>query len=280
MMGNQGKFDEAKAYAQQGELFFDDGRELELLDYILSRDDIDDIRGSPRKVLAAIDTFGRQRYLMNVGECKGNIVAELISDTKPEIMVELGAYVGYSAILFADAVRAAGGKQYFCLEHNPQFAAITNKLTDLAGLGSFVTVLVGDSSDLLVELKTTSAVTQIDVLFLDHHKPLYLRDLKLCEELGFIKPGAIIVADNVIKPGNPPYLGYVRSSVDQKKQLLSAQIAAKSVRDVPGGGTETFSSMAGEARGNPGLVYESQLVKSVEPTGIPVCFEQDRIVKR
>ncbi|TWU71427.1 hypothetical protein ED733_001942 [Metarhizium rileyi] len=272
-----GTFDEDKAYARQEDVYFDDGREDELLKYILSRDDIRDLEGSPHKVLAAIDSFGTQRYLMNVGQCKGEIVTDLISRAKPKTMVELGGYVGYSAILFADAVRAAGGKRYFCLEHNPRFASIISKLTDLAGLGDMVTVLVGDSGDSLGQLKSQGTMTHIDVLFLDHHKPLYLRDLKLCEELGFIQPGTILAADNVIKPGNPPYLEYVRSSVEQKKQALSCSNATptqgEANRECASVGSETCSREAGQGHGRPALVYESQLVRSFEPTGVPDGIE-------
>ena len=37
---------------------------------------------------------------------------------------------------------------------------------------------------------------RIDLLFLDHYKPAYTRDLKLCEELGLVAQGSIYVADN------------------------------------------------------------------------------------
>ena len=82
------KFDQAKAYVEQPEKFFDDGRETELLQYIYDRPDIDAIRGSPRKVLTAIDEYARsQKYLMNVGEDKGKIVTDLVEQVKPKIMV-------------------------------------------------------------------------------------------------------------------------------------------------------------------------------------------------
>ena len=56
---------------------------------------IEDIRGSPQHVLKAIDEYGRtKKYLMNVGDDKGRIVADLIAERKPEVMVELGGYVG------------------------------------------------------------------------------------------------------------------------------------------------------------------------------------------
>lgn len=82
------EFDQSKAYAEQEEVFFDDGRELELLHFVYGKPDIEEIRGNPQKVLAAIDEFARtKKYLMNVGEDKGKIVTELISEVKPETMV-------------------------------------------------------------------------------------------------------------------------------------------------------------------------------------------------
>lgn len=189
--------------------------------------------------------------------------------------VELGGYVGYSAILFADAVRAAGGKQYFCLEHNAEFASIIRTLSDLAGLADLVTVMTGDSSDSLRLLKTRGLFTQIDLLFLDHYKPLYLRDLKLCEDLGFIRPGSTLAADNVIKPGNPPYLEYVRCTAEQKrKKNLASDGQAWSAGDES---RETGGNDGG-IRGNPSLIYESSLIESFEPTGVPDGVEISRCV--
>jgi len=83
-------FDEKKAYVPQEEktAFFDDGREIELLHYIYSHPNLDDIRDSPERVLEAIDEYGRtKKYLMNVGEDKGRIVCDLIKEVKPKTMV-------------------------------------------------------------------------------------------------------------------------------------------------------------------------------------------------
>lgn len=81
-------FDASKAYAAQEEVFFDDGREAELLDFVYGKPDVEEIRGSPQRVLAAIDEFGQtKKYLMNVGEIKGKIVTDMIRDVKPKTMV-------------------------------------------------------------------------------------------------------------------------------------------------------------------------------------------------
>lgn len=48
---------------------------------------------------------------------------------------------------------------------------------------------------------------------------MYLRDFKLLEELGLITSGTMIVADNVIIPGAPGYLEYVRNNPNYKTTL-------------------------------------------------------------
>lgn len=82
-------FDQSKAYVtQEDDVYFDDGREIELLHFIYSKTNIDEIRGSPEKVIQAIDEYGRtKKYLMTVGEDKGKIVTDLIREVKPKIMV-------------------------------------------------------------------------------------------------------------------------------------------------------------------------------------------------
>ncbi|KAI1621984.1 catechol O-methyltransferase [Exophiala viscosa] len=272
------EFDSSKQYQEQEETFFDDGREIELLHFVYSKSDVESIRGSPTKVLAAIDEYARtKKYLMNVGEDKGRIVADLIAEVKPQVMVELGGYIGYSCILFGDAVRKAGGQRYFSLERNPEFAAVIASLVDLAGLSDIVKVVVGSSDVSIKRLHSSGSLKHIDLMFLDHYKPAYTTDLKLCEELGMITAGTVMAADNVITPGNPPYLEYVRSTVQQKKNANKANGTVNGVDNRFADKTaKQYAKREGEAKldetrtGNPLLVYESNLVNSFEPTGVPV----------
>jgi catechol O-methyltransferase len=41
---------------------------------------------------------------------------------------------------------------------------------------------------------------------------MYLPDLKVILESNFLAPAAVVVADNVIFPGAPEYLEYIRAS--------------------------------------------------------------------
>jgi catechol O-methyltransferase len=190
------------------------------------------------------------------------------------IQVELGGYVGYSTLLFANAVRKAGGTNYYSLERNPEFAAVITSLLDLSGLSSIARVIVGPSDAGLARLHKNGTIKKIDLMFLDHYKPAYTNDLKLCERLGLVGPGSVLAADNVIKPGNPPYLAYVRSSVAEKRAAKGQNGDKDGFADRT---AKQYLKREGEEKlneeeGDPNLVYESQLVHSFEPTGVPVSL--------
>jgi catechol O-methyltransferase len=242
------------------------------VEFVLSQKEI---RGVPEKVLQAIDQFGRtKKYLMNVGEDKGKIVTNLIGEVKPSTMIELGGYCGYSTILFSSAVREAGGSKYYSLERSPKFAKNIETLVEFAGLSDLVEVVVGPSNEGLKKLYDAGKLEQIDMMFLDHYKPAYTTDLKLCEELGLIKKGTVLAADNVIKPGNPPYLEYVRSTVQEKKARLTQEGKADT-DNFPGRSATQYGSVEKlntTVKGNPNLVYLSKLVNGWEPSGVPVSL--------
>ena len=261
---------------------FDDGREVELLHFIYGHESISEFQNSPSQILKAIDEFSRtKRYLMNVGEDKGRIVTDLIAEIKPQVMVELGGYIGYSTLLFGDAVRKAGGKMFFSLERNPEFAAVILSLVDLAGLSDIVKVVVGSSAESIGRLYANGTLGHIDLMFLDHYKPCYITDLKLCEKLRLVIPGTVLAADNVIKPGNPPYLAYVRKSVQEKRDEYEKGCEEENTEDFanlfPNRYKNQYAKREGvekivDVKGNPNLIYESRLIHSFEPTGIPVSF--------
>jgi catechol O-methyltransferase len=155
---------------------------------------------------------------------------------------------------------------------NPEFAAVIMSLVDLAGLSDIVKVVVGKSDASIARLYHEGLLKDIDLMFLDHYKPAYATDLKLCEELGLITPGSVLAADNVIYPGNPPYLEYVRKSVEEKRKSAGE---TRRPETVPDRTLNQYKERYGEMRfnqsaGNPSLVYESKLVHSFEPTGEPV----------
>ncbi|RAK95024.1 O-methyltransferase [Aspergillus ibericus CBS 121593] len=248
-------------YKPEERIFHNDGREQALLEYIQSHPSYNEMHGDPEKILAAIDEFGRERdFLMNVGQSKGAIVVKMIKDRNPRIMVELGGYVGYSAILFGDALKRAGGEKYISLELNPVFAAISDILIRLAGLEDTVEIMVGPCRESLRALKETYPHGGLDMIFLDHFKVQYVNDLKLCEELRLVAPGTTVLADNVISPGNPAYLEYVRLSAEKKAEYARRP-------------SFEGDRLGDYSIGDPCLIYDTLTVHGLEVTGVPDAVE-------
>ena len=122
-------------------------------------------------------------------------------------------------------------------------------LVDLAGLDDTVKVIVGPSGDSINRLHADGTLQHIDLMFLDHYKPAYTSDLKLYEHLGLVTPSSVLAADNVIKPGNPPYLEYVRSSVARgSESSMKRKTPTGSSRQSLRNGLETDTSIEKEKR--------------------------------
>ncbi|XP_076404605.1 catechol O-methyltransferase-like isoform X1 [Peromyscus maniculatus bairdii] len=167
--------------------------------------------GDPQSILDAIDTYcSEKEWAMNVGASKGEILDAVIREYKPLLVLELGAYCGYSATRIARLLPPGG--RLLTMEMNPDYAAITRQMLSLAGLQDQVTILIGASQDLIPQLKTKYDVDTLDMVFLDHWKDRYLPDTRLLEECGLLRKGTVLLADNVIVPGAPDFLEYVRGS--------------------------------------------------------------------
>ncbi|KAJ3217973.1 hypothetical protein HK099_005283 [Clydaea vesicula] len=184
-------------------------REQSCLEYVKANA----IKNNPKSVLDAIDKFCYDvKGMMNVGDDKGPIVDGLIFKHKPKVMVELGGYVGYSAIRFGIALSSINpDAKYFSFELNPEYVSIMKELIELSGLKN-ITVVTGAFASNFQKLKTDFGVDTVDFFFLDHWKDAYLSDIKLIEKEGLLHDDSVVVADNVIYPGAPEYLEYVRGN--------------------------------------------------------------------
>ncbi|CAK9442325.1 uncharacterized protein LODBEIA_P60680 [Lodderomyces beijingensis] len=196
-------------------------KEQKFHQYILNlpKEKKDAIRGKPREVLKVIDDY--PEWFMDIGPEKGKFIVEEIRKKKPKVMIELGGYLGYSAVLFGNELLETPEAKYYSFEANPEFAKIATDVISLAGLSNKIEIIVGKASYTLVNLKERlsgkSGFKPLDFIFIDHWKDLYVPDFRELETLNFIAPGTVIAADNVITPGAPEYIKYVRLSPEEKK---------------------------------------------------------------
>jgi catechol O-methyltransferase len=181
--------------------------------FILNHPHFDEIKGLPKRLLQAIDEFSAtEQFLISIGGHKSKVISSVVEREKPNVIVELGGYMGYSAILFAETMRNTGQPFHvWSLELEPFFASIAEKLIDIAGLSEYISVVVGTAEEALTRLHREGDLTKVDFLFLDHVEKLYKHDFEVARSLDLLRKGTVVVADNVIRPGAPEYRQFVRS---------------------------------------------------------------------
>jgi catechol O-methyltransferase len=202
-----------------------DGREEECARWVLSRARAGDIDAA----IAAIDEFAyRKKFLINVGDEKGAILDGAIERAKARRVMELGAYVGYSALRIARALPADG--KLVSVELNAANADIARRILAHAGAGDRVTVVVGSLGDggaTIERLRREIGPGELDLVFIDHAKDAYLPDLERILAAGWLHRGSVVVADNVGFPGAPEYRAYMEAEEGKRWRTRAHQTHAE-----------------------------------------------------
>lgn len=171
-------------------------------------------------VIEVIDDFARHTsFLMNVGDEKGLLLDDAISRARPLRLLELGTYCGYSALRTARVMPP--GARLYSVESSPANAAVAQRIWEVAGVADRITSVVGSLGDggaTMDRLASEHGFSSgsVDFVFLDHAKEAYLTDLLRIEGAGWLHPGSVVVADNVVMPGAPDYLAYMRGEEGRK----------------------------------------------------------------
>ncbi|XP_053327179.1 catechol O-methyltransferase-like isoform X1 [Spea bombifrons] len=184
----------------------DQSKEQRILDFVLQNA----VRGDPQNVVDTIDEYcTHKEWAMNVGDEKGLILDKVVIEAEPSVVLELGTYCGYSAVRIARLLKP--GARLFTAEMNPIHAAVAKQIIEFAGVQDMVQVIEGSTADIIPALKEKYQVDTLDFVFVDHWKDRYLIDTKLLEECQLLRKGSVLLADNVVYPGIPDFLEYVRT---------------------------------------------------------------------
>ena len=216
-----------------------------ILDKILKRDEISQSvksyifenakQSDPDSILKAMDDFAKnKRFLMNIGNEKGLLLTEELKKLGKNILIlELGCFCGYSAILMAKNLGNAG--KVVSLEVNRTYAKNASEIINFAGLKDKITIIEGSSDKIIGTLRY-----RFDLVLLDHWKNLYKRDLMAIEKRGLLKNGSIIFADNVGKfisalvgkrDESNNYLDYVRNNNKYKNKNIKTFLEYSKAED-------------------------------------------------
>ncbi|WP_416966677.1 O-methyltransferase [Streptomyces sp. 4F14] len=140
---------------------------------------------------------------MPVSARGGELLYNLVRAVRPATVVEFGMSFGISTLYLAAAVRDNGTGRVITTELSKDKIAATRRTFTETGLDDLITVLEGDARDTLRSLDDPA-----DFVLLDGWKELCLPVLRLLEPR--LRPGTLVVADDVDLSGLRPYLDYVR----------------------------------------------------------------------
>lgn len=144
----------------------------------------------------------------------------LLKKFNPSSVLEIGTAIGYSTLLLAEAVGEGGTVS--SLEIDEKRIEKAKKFIQQSEYGGRIRLYKGDAQSILEKLqergdlpdedlfycgreKKEGKGTPFDLVFLDGPKGQYLRQLQAV--LPFLRPGSVILADNVL------FRGYVRGGV-------------------------------------------------------------------
>jgi predicted O-methyltransferase YrrM len=129
---------------------------------------------------------------MVTGHWQGQILKMISSMIKPQAVLEIGTFTGYSAICFAKGLAPEG--HIHTIEINDEIVHIPEKYFTRAGISDKVTIHIGDALEIIPTLNV-----MFDLVFIDGDKSQYLDYYHIVFDK--VKPGGYILADNILWNG-------------------------------------------------------------------------------
>jgi len=129
---------------------------------------------------------------MQVDRVEGQFLKMLVRLTRSRFILEVGSFTGYSALMMAEALPDDG--RLITCEIDPKSEAIARRYFAESADGHKIDLRMGPA---LETIKTLSP--PIDLVFIDADKANYSNYYEAT--LPLVKPGGLIVADNVLWSG-------------------------------------------------------------------------------
>jgi predicted O-methyltransferase YrrM len=126
------------------------------------------------------------------GHLQGRLLSMLSHMIKPDLILEIGTYTGYSAICLAEGLSKNG--HLHTIDINDELATLVNLSVKKSGLESKITAHYGDAIKIIPSLSGP-----FDLVFIDADKINYTNYYDLIFQK--VKIGGYMIADNVLWDG-------------------------------------------------------------------------------
>lgn len=126
------------------------------------------------------------------GFFQGRVLSMLSHMIRPNVVLEIGTYLGYSALCFAEGL-ADGGK-VITLDIQEDTNAVARSFVTKTQFKDSIEFLLGTATEMIPNLNE-----MFDLVFIDADKPNYSNYYNLVFDK--VRPGGFIIADNVLWSG-------------------------------------------------------------------------------
>ncbi|MEY3236889.1 MAG: hypothetical protein RI883_990 [Bacteroidota bacterium] len=126
------------------------------------------------------------------GHFQGRVLSMLSHMIKPNRILEIGTYTGYSALCLAEGLTENG--KLITIDINEELEDITREYIQKAKMENVIEYMIGNAMEIIPNL-----TEEFDIIFIDADKSNYCNYYKLVFDK--VKKGGYIIADNVLWSG-------------------------------------------------------------------------------
>ena len=151
-------------------------------------------------VLQEMRVYAEEHHIPVVDPEVGNLLHILTGLVQPENILEIGTAIGCSTIAMAQAMDCG---RITTIELTEERHTLALDYFKRAGVADKIDAVLGDAREMVPELKQ-----EYDMIFMDAAKGQYQEFLDIADRI--LKPGGLLVADNVLINGWVVNLNYPR----------------------------------------------------------------------
>ena len=126
------------------------------------------------------------------GSYQGRLLAMISKLVRPESILEIGTYTGYSALCLAEGLQKNG--VLHTIDHNEELAEFSQKYFDRSAYKDSIIAHTGEALDIIKTLNGP-----FDLVFIDADKSNYPNYFHAI--IDKMRPGGVILSDNVLWSG-------------------------------------------------------------------------------
>ncbi|MCE3295911.1 MAG: methyltransferase [Crocinitomicaceae bacterium] len=147
---------------------------------------------------AILQELNRETHLkvlqprMLSGHFQGRLLSMISKMARPERILEIGTYTGYSALCLAEGLTENG--KLITIDVNEELEPMVRRYISKSDFKDRIDYRIGNAMELIPELEES-----FDIVFIDADKQNYLNYYTLVFDK--VKPGGLILTDNVLWSG-------------------------------------------------------------------------------